>query len=122
SARTTSTINRISGISGLPVIGSFTVSGMSSMASHLRVSPYTTSSTTLFVGTEAGDFFKVTNADGISPSAISIGSSLPAGNISCIEIGASENELLVTYTNYGLTSVWYTSNGGSTWVSKEGNL
>lgn len=121
SARTTSTINRVTGISSSPSIGSFTVSGMSSMASHLRVSPYTTTSTTLFVGTESGDLYKITNANS-SPSTTSIGSSLPSGNISCVEIGASENELLVTYTNYGVTSVWYTNNGGTSWVSKEGNL
>ncbi|WP_417600981.1 PKD domain-containing protein [Owenweeksia hongkongensis] len=122
STRTTTTINRVTNMTGSPSVGSFTVSGMNSMASHLRVSPYTTTSTTLFVGTEAGDFYKITNADGGSPSTSSIGGGLPAGNISCVEIGANENELLVTYTNYGITSVWYTSNGGTTWASKEGNL
>ena len=122
SARTTTTINRILNLSGSYFIDDFTVSGMSSMASHLRVSPYTTSSTTLFVGTESGDLFKITNANTGSPSASSIGAALPAGSISCVEIGASENELLVTFTNYGVVSVWYTSNGGSTWQNKEGNL
>jgi PKD repeat protein len=122
SARTSSTINRVTNITGSPNIGNFTVSGMSNMASHLRVSPYTTTSTTLFVGTEGGDLFKITNANGGSPSTTNISGSLPSGNISCVEIGGSENELLVTYTNYGVTSVWYTSNGGTSWVSKEGNL
>lgn len=122
SARTTSTINRISNVGGFYSVGSFSVSGMSSMASHLRVSPYTTSSTTLFVGCENGDVFKITNADGTLPSASNISSGLPTGNISCVEIGANENEVLVTLSNYGVTSVWYTSNGGTTWVSKEGNL
>lgn len=122
SARTNTTINRIKNISSSPGIDNFSVAGMGSMASHLRVSPYTTSSTTLFVGTGAGDLYKITNANGNSPSSTSIGGSLPGGNISCVEIGASENELLVTFTNYGLTSLWYTSNGGSTWQGKEGNL
>ncbi len=121
SARTSSTVMRLKNITSLPTDDYISISGMSSMASHLRVSPYTTTSTTLFVGTEAGDLYKVTNADG-SPSTTSIGSALPAGRISCVEIGASENELLVTLSNYGITSVWYTSNGGSSWVSKEGNL
>lgn len=121
SARTTTTLNRALNVGGTPSVSAITIPGMSDMASHIRVSPYTTSSTTLFVGTGSGDLFKVTNANS-SPSATSIGSALPAGYISCVEIGASENELLVTYTNYGLTSVWYTNNGGTTWVSKEGNL
>lgn len=122
SARTSSTINRVTNMTGSPSIGNFTVAGMSTMASHLRVSPYTTSSTTLFVGTSSGDLYKITNADGGSPSTSNVGSGLPSGNISCVEIGANENELLVTFTNYGLTSVWYTSNGGTSWASKEGNL
>ncbi len=122
SARTSSTVNRVSGISSTPSIGSISISGMSSMASHLRVSPYTTSSTTLFIGTEGGDLYKVTNANG-SPSTTNIGSaSFPAGNVSCVELGANENEILVTFSNYGVNSVWYTSNGGTTWQSKEGNL
>ncbi len=121
STRTNTTINRVTGITGTPSIGNFTVTGMNSKASHLRVSPYTTTSTTLFVGTEAGDLYKITNANS-SPSTTSIGGSLPSGTISCVEIGASENELLVTLKNYGVTSVWYTSNGGTTWQNKEGNL
>jgi PKD repeat protein len=44
------------------------------------------------------------------------------GSISCIEIGASENELLVTLSNYGITSVYYSDNGGNTFTNKEGNL
>jgi PKD repeat protein len=98
------------------------ISGLGNYASHIRVSPYTTSSSTLFVGTEAGKLFKVTNADN-SPSVTDItGSSFPTGSISCVDIGATENELVVTFFNYGVISVWYTSDGGTTWVSKEGNL
>lgn len=122
SARTSTTLNRVSGISSSPSIGSISVSGMSAMASHLRVSPYTTSSTTLFVGTENGTLHKVSNANG-SPSSSNIGSSsFPTANISCVELGANENEILVTFSNYGVSSVWYSANGGSTWSNKEGNL
>ncbi len=122
SSRTASTINRVTGISTTPSVGSISISGMGSMASHLRVSPHTTSSTTLFVGTDNGTLHKVTNANS-SPSSSSIGGSLfPLGSISCVELGANENEILVTFSNYGVTSIWYSSNGGTTWTSKEGNL
>ncbi|MGB0980006.1 MAG: WD40/YVTN/BNR-like repeat-containing protein, partial [Croceimicrobium sp.] len=111
SARTSSTVNRVTGISSSVSIGSISISGMSSMASHLRVSPYTTNSTTLFVGTENGNLFKVSNANS-SPSTSNIGSSsFPTGRVSCVELGANENEILVTFSNYGVTSVWYSSNG-----------
>ena len=122
SARDTFCVNRITDVSGAHPVDSFIIPNMVSMASHLRVSPYTTTSTTLFVGCENGDVFKVVNAAGNSPTATSIGAALPAGNISCIELGADEDELLVTLSNYGVNSVWYTEDGGTTWSSKEGDL
>lgn len=122
-ARTTSTIYRVRNVTGTPYTSPVvTITGMTSMASFFKVSPYTTSSTTLFIGNEAGKVYKVTNAD-TTPTVTDIsGTNLPAGTISCIDIGANENELAVTLFNYGLTSVWYTSNGGTNWASKEGNL
>jgi PKD repeat protein len=58
----------------------------------------------------------------VTATVLNASASMPAGSISCIEVGATENTLLVTYFNYGLTSVWMTTDGGTTWVSKEGNL
>ncbi|AEV33082.1 PDK repeat-containing protein [Owenweeksia hongkongensis DSM 17368] len=115
-------INRILDMDGNPDISPFRAF-IGSPATHLRVSPYTTTSTTLFVGTTAGRVYKITNADGSSPTLTNITTSdLPIGSVSCIEIGSSENELLVTYSNYGVNSVWYTNDGGANWTSKEGDL
>ncbi len=122
SARTSSSINRILDMDFSPNVGSFNVA-LGSMATHLRVSPYTTSTTTLFVGTASGRVFKITNAESNSPTPVNLTqSNLPTGSVSCIDIGATENELLVTYSNYGINSVWYTNDGGTTWISKEGDL
>jgi hypothetical protein len=123
SCRGNGTLNRIKNITTTPTsVQTVTITGMTDYASHISVSPYTTSTTTLFVGTESGSLFKVTNADNTPTVSNITGSSFPTGSISCVEIGASENELLVTFFNYGVNSVWYTANGGSSWVSKEGNL
>jgi len=123
SSRSTSSIARIRNITTTPSSQeTVTISGMTTQASHIRVSPYTTTSTTLFLGTENGNIFKVTNANATSSVTNITGTGLPTGSISCIEIGANEDELLVTFFNYGITSVWYTNNGGGSWVSKEGNL
>tara|TARA_B100000809_G_scaffold252894_1_gene288186 strand:- start:603 stop:6143 length:5541 start_codon:yes stop_codon:yes gene_type:complete len=122
SARSTSTIQRITSATGGYSISNFTIAGLGSIASHLSVSPYTTTSTTLFVGTGGGRVFRVTNAQGASISTEITGGSFPTGNVSCIAIGATENELLVTFSNYGVNSIWYSSNGGTSWVSKEGDL
>ena len=121
SARNTTTLKRIINMTGSYSTGTITLSGMSSMATHIRVSPYTTATTTLFVGS-GGDVFKVTNANTTPTTTKKSSTSFPSGSISCIEIGANENELLVTFSNYGQTSIWYSSNGGTSWVSKEGNL
>ncbi len=46
----------------------------------------------------------------------------PEGAISCIAIGGSDDTLLVTFSNYGISSVWQTYDGGATWEEKEANL
>ncbi len=81
---------------------------------------------TVFIGTNSGFVYKLTGITGVdgnvptittvlSPSQISN----ETGSISCIEIGATESELLITKSNYNLKSVFYTSNGGTSWTSKD---
>ncbi|WP_076443710.1 T9SS type A sorting domain-containing protein [Chryseobacterium sp. RU37D] len=89
--------------------------------SWMKVSPYTTASTTLFVGTNLGRIFKVTNAN--TASYVSTVLTTPAaGTISDIEFGANENEIIVTLSNYNLTSIFFSTDGGTTWQNKEGDL
>ena len=122
SAYSTSAIQKITNVTTTPVTSQITMSTLGAMASHLSVSPYAAiGSSTVFVGTEAGKVFKITNAQSASPTITQLGTTL-GGSISCIEIGASENELLVTLSNYGITSVYYSDNGGNTFTNKEGNL
>lgn len=122
SAKDDQSINRISNLETNPTIEDLQVN-LGSTASHIRVSPYTTASSTIFVGTESGRIFKIINANSNNPSSSEItGASFPNGNISCVEIGANEDELIVTFSNYGVISVWYTNNGGSSWTQKEGDL
>ena len=91
--------------------------------SHVKISPFSTNSShNLFLGTVSGRLFKVTDANTV-PFSTEIGSPLfPAANISCVAIGGSEDTLLVTFSNYGVSSVWQTYNGGQTWKEVEGNL
>ncbi len=77
---------------------------------------------TLFVGSNAGHLFKVTDAQA-SPQTDEIGSpDFPTGAISSIAIGGSEDTLLVTFSNYGVSSIWQTYDGGEIWREVEGNL
>jgi len=109
-----------------PELAAFTPAGLSGTPTHLRVSPYAAVNTsTLFVGTSDGNIYKIPNAENevSTPIATNISAGISTtGSVSCIEIGADEDELLVTYSNYGVTSVWYTSDGGANWTNKEGNL
>lgn len=92
-------------------------------ATTLKVSPFTTTSTKLFVGTSTGKILKVENANTGSPIWSNIGATIGvAGSVSNIAFGATENEIMVTFHNYGVNSVWFTTNGGTSWSNKEGNL
>ncbi|MGB0895846.1 MAG: PA domain-containing protein [Flavobacteriaceae bacterium] len=86
-----------------------------------KVSPFTTTSTKLFVGTLFGDLLMVENANGAGTWS-DVGTANFVGSISDIEFGTTENEIFVTMHNYGVESIWYTSNGGTTWETKEGDL
>ncbi len=96
---------------------------LTSSASVLKVSPFTTGSTKLFVGTTGGRLLKILNANTNTPtwSAIDDGLSF-SGSISDIAFGANEDEIMVTFHNYGVVSIWYTENGGTSWANKEGDF
>ncbi len=88
--------------------------------SNIILSPNTPN--VLFLGTQAGKLFKVTNIAG-TPNATEIGSYLfPAANISSIAVGNTDNDLLVTFSNYGVQKIWLTNDGGNNWTDKTGNL
>lgn len=96
--------------------------------SAIKASPYTNNRIFIGTGTNGSSggskVFRVDNANGSSPTATEIGTaSLPGnGYISSIAVGSSDNQLMITYSNYGVTSVWETRNGGSSWSNREGNL
>jgi hypothetical protein len=94
---------------------------MNSSPSALKISPYTTSTTTLLAGLRNGRLLKVNFAN-FAPIFTNISGPSFVGSISDIEFGQSEQEIFVTMHNYGVVSIWYTSNGGTEWRSIEGNL
>tara|TARA_R110002050_G_scaffold221792_2_gene357650 strand:- start:317 stop:3940 length:3624 start_codon:yes stop_codon:yes gene_type:complete len=114
---------RVTGFqSSNPVVSTLNITSLLSSASCLKVSPYTTSSSKLFVGTTGGRLYRIANANATPTKTEITGSSFPTGSISSIEFGQTEQQIIVTFSNYGVTSIWYTSNGGTSWASKEGNL
>jgi trimeric autotransporter adhesin len=80
----------------------------------------TTQNNTLFLGTFSGKIFKVTGVNNAIGNTQEISSGqLPAAYVRNIDIGANENELLITYSNYSVSSVWYTNDGGKNWINKD---
>lgn len=80
----------------------------------------------VFFGLNNGEIVRVDNANAATPSATRINQNagMPASaSVSCVAIEkGNDNHLLVTYSNYGTTSVWETTDGGTTWFNSEGNL
>lgn len=98
---------------------------LTSYPTALQVSPFTTDKTILLVGLEDGKLIKVSNANSINNSLIcweEITGSSFVGSISDIEFGETESDIFVTFHNYGVSNIWYSSNGGKSWVDKEGDL
>ena len=83
-------------------------------------SPY--GETTLYLGTVSGQLFRLNHAESTPVATEITGDDFPAGNISSIAVGSSDDTLLVTFSNYGVVSVWISCDGGQSWTDKEGNL
>ena len=96
---------------------------LNSFFSHVRVSPFSPDgTTTLFLGSQNGRLFRVNNAQ-INPVVTEIGcDDFPVAYLSSLAIGGSEDTLLVTFSNYGIPSVWQSFNGGTYWEDISGNL
>lgn len=117
----TNQLYRVSNITGTISTATLTVALDGGRITHVRVSENT--SNRVFVGTNQGKIFRIDNAHA-TPTVTNITGTLSqSGSISCIEVeNGDDNHLLATFSNYGVISVWETTNGGTTWVNKEGNL
>ncbi len=76
----------------------------------------------LYIGTEAGRVYKVNNStslDGIT----NVTSGLPSGYISSIMVDPTNaDNVMVSYSNYNMQSIYYSTNGGNSWATVGGNL
>jgi hypothetical protein len=89
------------------------------------VSPHTTNSSTLLVGTVLGDVLLVENANTgfpIFPTWSNLDQRRLIGSVSDLEFGQTENDIFVTMHNYGVNNIWYSNDKGVTWQEKDGNL
>lgn len=88
----------------------------------MKISPFTSTSSKLFLGTADSKLIRVDNANTSIPMWTEITGNQFLGSVSDIEFGITEQEIFVTMHNYGVQSIWYSNDGGTTWSGKEGNL
>jgi trimeric autotransporter adhesin len=90
------------------------------------VSPFT--SDRVYIGSSRGVLVRLDNASSVTAgtadaNTTAIGSgSFPVGTINCIAVGTNDNNLLAIFSNYGVSNVWFTSDGGTNWTACDGNL
>lgn len=89
----------------------------------LTVSPFTANR--VYFGTDGG---RVVYADGANTivsgsTGTNISTGLPTtAEVSCVAVGTTDNNLIATYSNYGVNNVWVSTNGGTSWTAIDGNL
>ena len=79
----------------------------------------------LYYGDNLGIVRKVDNADSGNGSGVSdiSGSAFPSGYVSNIAVNPEDgNELIVTFSNYSVKSIWHSNDAGATWSDISGNL
>jgi len=87
----------------------------------VTVSPNTTNM--VFMGLNNGDVVKITNAHLSGRVVSTIRAVAGAISVSCIAVEkGNDNHIIVTYSNYGITSIYETQNGGASWTNIENNL
>ncbi|HEV7780185.1 MAG TPA: HYR domain-containing protein [Chitinophagaceae bacterium] len=92
----------------------------------LKVSPY--AANRVFFGTNNGRIFRLDNANTVTNATIDANTtnissaSFPAGTVSCVNTGTDDNNIIAVWSNYGISNVWVTTNGGTSWTAIEGNL
>lgn len=90
----------------------------------VTVSPYTANR--IYLGTNNSKVVKIDNANTIATGSAGTdisGASFPASStISCIAVGTDDNNLIATFSNYGVNNIWISTNAGSSWTAIDGNL
>lgn len=104
----------------------------SGTVTHISVSPNVANR--IYVGTNTGKVLRIDNANltTATPTITTIYSNASTSvSISCVGVeqygsgtsaGSLDQHILITLSNYGITSVYQTTDGGTNWTSAEGNL
>ncbi len=81
----------------------------------------------LYFGDSEGHMYRLDNAHSASvedtPTSLHTGAGFPAGSISALGINPNDDQqVLLSFSNYNIPSLFFTDDGGATWSDVEGNL
>jgi uncharacterized protein (DUF736 family) len=89
--------------------------------SSVQVSPYTANR--VYFGSEGGAIVRVDNAESATPTETQLDlPTMPNGYVNCVNVGTSDQNLIACFANYGISNIWLSTNGGTTWTVIDGNL
>jgi hypothetical protein len=93
------------------------------------ITPCKTPANRVYLGTNSRKLYKIDNANTGTPKPVDItsttsGNVFPgAANINCVAVDPRDgNKLMVVFSNYNVYSIFYSSDGGSSWSKQGGNL
>lgn len=99
---------------------SVTLTGTTGLVSEFGLSQ---TEGTVYVGTSGGEVFRITNAQGSESVTDVTGASFPSGYISGLAVNSEDaNEVLISFSNYGVISLWHTTDAGANWTNISGDL
>lgn len=90
----------------------------------LKVSPFTKDR--IFVGSSTGKLVRLDNAKNVTSATVDAntinitGASFPSANLSCVNIGSTDNYLVAVFSNYGVGHIFYSTDGGTSWTNIDG--
>jgi len=78
----------------------------------------------LYFGTDVGSVYRIDTASNASAVPVNVtGAGFPSAYVSSIAVNpANDNEAMAVFSNYEVPSLFYTTNGGTSWTNVSGNL
>jgi hypothetical protein len=89
-------------------------------AASVTVSPYTANR--VYFGTETGRVIQIDDAHTATPTETNITPAGMSGYVNSVVIGISNQNLMATVTSTGVSNIWSSTNGGTSWGACDGNL
>jgi hypothetical protein len=100
------------------------ITGSIGTISAVTVSSHTANR--VYLGTNSSKIIIIDNAHSFTSNSAGTSitsASFPAGStVSCLAVGSDDNNLIATFSNYGVSNIWVTTNGGTSWTTIDGNL